>query len=59
VSATRGVVLAALRAAATAVAGFFGWSLVQDYRVGLRLTREQGLAGPAVQHTHAGRRHAA
>jgi uncharacterized membrane protein len=58
VSATLGVVLAAIGVAATAAAGFFGWSLVQDYHVGIRLAPEQELAEPAVQHTPLGR-HAA
>jgi uncharacterized membrane protein len=58
-SATVGVVLAALGVAATAAAGFFGWSLVQDYHVGVRLAPEQELAEKVIQHTPLRRRHAA
>ena len=61
-SATLGVVLSAIGLALTAVAGFFGWMLVQDYHVGVRLAPEQELAEPSVQHTQPGgrgRRHAA
>jgi uncharacterized membrane protein len=59
VSAAAGVVLSAIGVAATAAAGFFGWSLVQDYHVGVRLAPEQELAEPSVQHSQPGRRHAA
>ena len=59
VSATAGLVLAAIGVAATAAAGYFGWSLVQDYHVGVRLIPEQELAEPTVQHTPPSRRHAA
>jgi uncharacterized membrane protein len=61
-SATLGVVLSAIGLALTAAAGFFGWMLVQDYHVGVRLVPEQELAEPAIQHTQPGglgRRHAA
>jgi uncharacterized membrane protein len=51
IGAAPGIVLAAIGVAATAAAGFFGWSLVQDYHVGVRLAPEQELAEPAVQHT--------
>lgn len=50
-SATLGVVLSAIGVALTLAAGFFGWMLVQDYHVGVRLIPEQELAEPAVQHT--------
>jgi hypothetical protein len=53
------VVPAAVGAAATAAAGFLGWSQVQDYHVGVRLIPEQELAEPVVQHTPLGRQHAA
>lgn len=62
VSATTGVVLSAIGVAATIPAGFLGWTLVQDFHVGVRLAPEQEVAEPAVQHQHAiplGRRHAA
>jgi uncharacterized membrane protein len=59
VSATPGLILSALGVAATAAAGFFGWSLVQDYHVGVRLIPEQAVAEPTVQHTPLGRRNAA
>lgn len=61
-SATLGVVLSAIGLALTAVAGFFGWMLVQDCHVGVRLAPEQELAEPSIQHTQPGglgRRHAA
>lgn len=50
-SATPGLVLSAIGVALTLAAGFFGWMLVQDYHVGIRLAPEQELAEPAVQHT--------
>ncbi|HEY3732858.1 MAG TPA: DUF2231 domain-containing protein [Streptosporangiaceae bacterium] len=61
-SATLGVVLSAIGFTLTGLAGFFGWMLVQDYHVGVRLVPEQELAEPAIQHSHPGwlgRRHAA
>lgn len=61
-SATLGVVLSAIGLALTAMAGFFGWMLVQDYHVSVRLAPEQELAEPSIQHTQPGglgRRHAA
>lgn len=61
-SATLGIVLSAIGFALTGLAGFFGWMLVQDYHVGVRLGPEQELAEPAIQHTPLGgigRRHAA
>jgi uncharacterized membrane protein len=61
-SATLGVVLSAIGVVLTLFAGFFGWMLVQDYHIGIRLTPEQELAEPAIQHTAPaglGRRHAA
>jgi uncharacterized membrane protein len=61
-SATLGLVLSAIGVALTLAAGFFGWMLVQDYHVGVRLAPEQELAEPAVQHTRPGglnRHHAA
>jgi uncharacterized membrane protein len=61
-SATLGVVLSAIGLALTAMAGFFGWMLVQDYHVGVRLVPEQELAEPSIQHTQPGglgRRHVA
>ena len=48
--ATLGIVLSAVGVAATVGAGFFGWMLVQDYHIGIRLAPEQELAEPAVQH---------
>jgi uncharacterized membrane protein len=59
ISATPGIVLAAIGVAATAAAGFFGWSLVQDYHVGVRLAPEQELSEKVVQHTPLRRRRAA
>jgi uncharacterized membrane protein len=59
ISATAGIVLAAIGVAATAAAGFFGWSLVQDYHVGVRLAPEQEVAEEAVQRTPMRRHHAA
>jgi uncharacterized membrane protein len=53
-SATLGVVLSAIGVALTIMAGFFGWMLVQDYHIGVRLAPEQELAEPAVQHTQPG-----
>ena len=61
-SATLGVILSAIGVTATVMAGFFGWMLVQDYHVGVRLAPEQELAESAVQHAQPGalgRRHAA
>ena len=61
-SATLGVVLSAIGVALTVMAGFFGWMLVQDYHVGVRLAPEQELAEPAIQHAQPGglgRRHTA
>jgi hypothetical protein len=52
VSATPGVVLSALGVAVTIAAGFPGWTLVQDYHVGVHLIPTQELAEPAVQHHH-------
>lgn len=49
-SATLGLVLSAIGVASTVMAGFFGWMLVQDYHIGVRLAPEQELAEPAVQH---------
>ncbi|MGH3291040.1 MAG: hypothetical protein ACRDP7_04480 [Trebonia sp.] len=50
VGATLGVVLSAIGVAVTIPAGFLGWTLVQDYHVGIRLAPEQELTEPAVQH---------
>ena len=50
VSATLGIVLSAIGVAVTIGAGFLGWTLVQDYHVGIRLAPEQEAAEPAVQH---------
>jgi uncharacterized membrane protein len=50
-SATLGLVLSAIGVVLTLAAGFFGWMLVQDYHVGVRLAPEQELAEPAIQHT--------
>ena len=60
-SAALGVVLSAIGVAVTIAAGFLGWTLVQDYHVGVHLVPEQELAEPAVQHHHVSllRRHAA
>lgn len=44
------IALSAIGVAMTIAAGFLGWTLVQDYHVGIRLTPEQELAEPAVQH---------
>ncbi len=57
VSATLGVVLSAIGVAVTIAAGFLGWTLVQDYHVGVRLVPEQELAEPAVQHQRVPLRH--
>lgn len=51
VNATLGVILSAIGLALTMGAGFLGWTLVQDYHVGVRLAIEQERAEPAVQHT--------
>jgi uncharacterized membrane protein len=61
VSATLGVVLSAIGVAVTIAAGVPGWTLVQEYHVGVHLVPEQELAEPAVQHHHVSllRRHAA
>ena len=50
VSAVPGLVLSAIGVAVTITAGFLGWTLVQDYHVGIELTPEQEIAEPAVQH---------
>lgn len=52
ISAMPGVVLSAIGVAVTVAAGFLGWTLVQDYHVGVHLVPEQELAEPAVQHHH-------
>lgn len=49
VGVTLGIVLSAIGVAVTVAAGFLGWTLVQDYHVGIQLAPEQELAGPAVQ----------
>ncbi len=49
VGAALGVVLSAIGVAVTIAAGFLGWTLVQDYHIGIRLAPEQELAEPAVQ----------
>lgn len=54
-SATLGVVLSAIGVALTLMAGFFGWMLVQDYHVGVRLAPEQRVAEPIVQNTEPGK----
>ncbi len=61
IGATLGVVLSAIGVAVTLAGGFLGWTLVQDYHVGVHLVPEQELAEPAVQHHHLTllRRHAA
>jgi hypothetical protein len=46
--------LSAIGFALTGLAGFFGWMLVQDYHVGIRLAPEQELAEEAVQRTQPG-----
>ena len=51
---TLGLALSAIGVALTVLAGFFGWMLVQDYHVGVRLAPEQELAEPAVQHHRPG-----
>jgi uncharacterized membrane protein len=53
-SATLGVVLSAIGVVLTVMAGFFGWMLVQDYHVGIRLAPEQELVEPTIQHTPPG-----
>lgn len=53
-SATLGLVLSAIGVVLTVAAGFFGWMLVQDYHVGIRLTPEQELAEHSVQHARPG-----
>ena len=50
ISATPGIVLSAIGVAVTIAAGFLGWTLVQDYHVGIRLAPGQELAEPTVQH---------
>lgn len=61
-SATLGLVLSAIGVVLTVAAGFFGWMLVQDYHVGIRLAPEQELIEPSIQHARPslpGRRTAA
>ena len=48
--ATPGIVLSAIGVAVTVAAGFLGWTMVQDYHVGIQLAPEQEIAEPAVQH---------
>jgi uncharacterized membrane protein len=50
-----GIVLSAGGVGATVAAGFFGWMLVQDYHVGVRLAPEQELVEPVVQQSQPGR----
>ena len=50
ISAVPGIILSAIGVAVTIAAGFLGWTLVQDYHVGIRLAPGQELAEPAVQH---------
>jgi hypothetical protein len=50
IGATLGIVLSAIGVAATLGAGFLGWTLVQDYHVGIQLAPEQELAEATVQH---------
>lgn len=50
VGVTLGIVLSAIGVAATIAAGFLGWTLVQDYHVGVQLAPEQERAEPEVQH---------
>jgi uncharacterized membrane protein len=59
ISATVGIVLAAIGVAATAAAGFLGRILVQDYPIGVRLAPGQELAEQVVQHTPLRRHRAA
>jgi uncharacterized membrane protein len=40
-SATLGIILSALGIGITLVAGWLGWTLVQDHHVGVKLTEEQ------------------
>ncbi|HET9895957.1 MAG TPA: DUF2231 domain-containing protein [Streptosporangiaceae bacterium] len=61
ISATTAVVLSAIGVAVTLAAGFLGWTLVQNFHVGVQLAPEQELAEPSVQHQQpipVGRRHA-
>jgi len=51
-SATLGLALSAAGVACTLAAGFFGWTLVQDYHVGVRLSSAQEHDEPAVQSRH-------
>lgn len=48
--ATRGLALSAAGLACTLAAGFLGWTLVQNYHIGIRLTPEQQHDERAVQH---------
>lgn len=41
VGAATGIILSLIGVGLTVAAGFFGWSLVQDHHVGVRLTGEQ------------------
>jgi uncharacterized membrane protein len=54
VSAKLGILLSAVGVGATVIAGFFGWMLVQDYHVGVRLAPEQELVEPLVQRRQPG-----
>jgi uncharacterized membrane protein len=49
VGGTLGLALAAIAVALTLAAGALGWTLVQTYHVGVRLTEAQAAEEPAVQ----------
>jgi uncharacterized membrane protein len=49
-SASLGVTLSAIGVGCTILAGFLGWMLVQNFHVGVTLSRVQETDEPAVQH---------
>lgn len=49
-SASLGVTLSAIGVGCTVLAGFLGWMLVQNFHVGVSLSRVQEIDEPAVQH---------
>ncbi|MGF1428244.1 DUF2231 domain-containing protein [Kitasatospora sp. LaBMicrA B282] len=49
-SSTPGLALASAGLLLTVGAGYLGWTLVQDYHVGVQLTRDQERDEPTVQH---------
>jgi uncharacterized membrane protein len=50
-SATLGVTLSAIGVGCTVLAGFLGWTLVQNFHVGVTMSPVQETDEPAVQHS--------